>query len=470
MTPETAGPSPSPHARGAGEDALALLRAELGARVDTSPAALDAARADKSGHAAQGLPLAVVNAASVADVQAVMRIATATRTPVVPRGAGTGLAGGANTGGGEISLSVRAMDRVLEVRPDDLLAVVEPGILNADLNAQLEAHGVWWAPDPASRAISTVGGNIATGAGGLLCAKYGVVRDAVLGVDLVLADGRLLHLGHRSVKGVTGLDLTSLVIGSEGTLGVVVGATLKLRRLVEGERVTLTALFDGVRAAAVACAAVTASGVQPAIMELMDATSLAAAHRLLALPVPPAGAAQVTIQTDGPAATDEAREIAAVLQAAGGRVSVAADAAEGEDLLAVRRAMHPAMETLGTTLIEDVSVPRSALPDMFDEIARIERRYGLVIPAVAHAGDGNLHPNFVFDGPEVPPVVWEAAEELFRAALALGGTLTGEHGIGVLKRRWLADELGEDQWALQRDIARVFDPLGILNPGKVFAP
>lgn len=468
MTSATAGPTPSPRGQNAAERTLALLRAELGARVDTSPAALDAARADKSGHAADGLPLAIVHAASVADVQAVMRIATATRTPVVPRGAGTGLAGGANTGGGEISLSVRAMDRIVEVRPDDLLAVVEPGILNADLNARLEAHGVWWAPDPASRAISTVGGNIATGAGGLLCAKYGVVRDAVLGVDLVLADGRLLHLGHRSVKGVTGLDLTSLVIGSEGTLGVVVGATLKLRRLVEGERVTLTALFDGVRAAAVACAAVTASGVQPAIMELMDATSLAAAHRLLALPAPPAGAAQVTIQTDGPVAADEARAIAAVLGAAGGRVSVAADAAEGEELLAVRRSMHPAMETLGTTLIEDVSVPRSALPDMFDEIARIERQYGLVIPAVAHAGDGNLHPNFVFEGPDVPPVVWKAAEDLFRAALALGGTLTGEHGIGVLKRRWLADELGDDQWALQRDIARVFDPLGILNPGKVF--
>ncbi len=450
-------------------DVVAQLRAELGDRVDVSPAALAAARADKSGHAASGSPLAVVHAASVADVRAVMRIATATRTPVVPRGAGTGLAGGANTGGGEIALSLRAMDRVLEIRPDDLLAVVEPGILNADLHALLEPHGVWWAPDPASRAISTVGGNIATGAGGLLCAKYGVVRDAVLGVDLVLADGRLLHLGHRSVKGVTGLDLTSLVIGSEGTLGVVVGATLKLRRLIAGERVTLTALFDGVRDAAAASAAVTASGIQPAIMELMDATSLAAVHSLLSLPVPPPGAAQLTVQTDGPVAADEARAIADVLRALGGRVRVAADDEEGETLLAVRRALHPAMETLGTTLVEDVSVPRSALPAMFDAIARIEREYGLVIPTVAHAGDGNLHPNFVFEGPDVPEVVWTAAEDLFRAALALGGTLTGEHGIGVLKRRWLSDELGDDQWRLQRDIARVFDPLGILNPGKVFA-
>lgn len=449
---------------------LDLLRAELADRIDTDPAALDAARADKSGHAAVGAPVAIVHAASVADVQATMRIATATRTPVVVRGAGTGLAGGANAGAGEIVLSMRAMDRILEVRADDLLAVVEPGILNADLNDALAAHGLWWAPDPASRAISTVGGNIATGAGGLLCAKYGVVRDAVLGVDVVLADGRLLHLGHRSVKGVTGLDLTALVIGSEGTLGVVVGATLKLRRLVPGRTRTLTALFPDVRAAAAAASAVTAAGAQPSIMELMDAACLAAVHRLLSLPAPPAGAAQLTVQTDGPSASDEAEAIAATLAAAGGEVRTARDDADAELLWTIRRSMHPAMEAMGTTLIEDVSVPRSALPAMFDEIARIEREYDLVIPTVCHAGDGNLHPNFVFDGDEVPEVVWRAADDLFRSALRLGGTLTGEHGVGVLKRRWLVDELGADQWELQRQITRVFDPLGILNPGKVFTP
>ena len=454
---------------------ISRLRAALGDRVDTTPVALESARADKSGHAASGTPLAVVNAASVSDVQATMRIATETRTPVVTRGAGTGLAGGANAGSGEIVLSTRGMNRILEVRPDDLLAVVEPGILNGDLNAALAEDDLWWAPDPASRAISTVGGNIATGAGGLLCAKYGVVRDAVLGVDLVLADGRLLQLGHRTVKGVTGLDLTSLVIGSEGTLGVIVGATLKLRRLVPGDVCTLAATFADVRTAAEASAAVTASGAQPAIMELMDAASLAAVHALLKLDPPAPGAAQLTIQTDGPTAAAEAAAIAVVLRSAGGTVLVSHDRAEGERLLAIRRSMHSAMETLGTTLIEDVSVPRSALPAMFDEIARVEREHGMVIPTVAHAGDGNLHPNFVFDGHpgpdgtiEVPPAVWDAADDLFRSALRLGGTLTGEHGIGVLKRRWLADELGDDQWELQRQITRVFDPAGILNPGKVF--
>ena len=458
-------------------DVVDRLRAALGDRVDTTPEALGAARADKSGHAASGLPLAVVNAASVDDVQQTMRIATATRTPVVVRGAATGLAGGANAGEGEIALSLRAMDRILEVRPDDLLAVVEPGILNADLNTALAEHGLWWAPDPASRAISTVGGNIATGAGGLLCAKYGVVRDAVLGVNLVLADGRLLHLGHRTVKGVTGLDLTSLVIGSEGTLGVVVGATLKLRRLVPGEVCTIAATFPDVRAAAVASAAVTASGAQPAIMELMDAHSLAAVHTLLKLDPPTPGAAQLTIQTDGPAAAVEADAIAEVLRAAGGTVALSHDREEGERLLTIRRMMHPAMKSLGTALIEDVSVPRSMLPAMFDEIARVERDHGVTIPTVAHAGDGNLHPNFIFDAEpdehgivEAPEHIWRAADDLFRAALRLGGTLTGEHGVGVLKRRWLADELGDDQWELQRQIKAVFDPLGILNPGKVFAP
>jgi glycolate oxidase len=456
---------------------LERLRTALGDRVDTTPASLAAARADKSGHAASGLPLAVVHARSVEDVQHTLRIATETGTPVVTRGAATGLAGGANAGEGEIALSVRAMDRILEVRPDDLLAVVEPGILNGDLNAALAPHGLWWAPDPASRAISTVGGNIATGAGGLLCAKYGVVRDAVLGVDLVLADGRLLRLGHRTVKGVTGLDLTSLVIGSEGTLGVIVGATLKLRRLVPGEICTIAATFPDVRTAAEASAAVTASGVQPAIMELMDAASLAAVHALLQLAPPTPGAAQLTIQTDGPGAVTEADAIAGVLRDAGGVVTLSHDREEGERLLAIRRSMHPAMETLGTTLIEDVSVPRSALPAMFDEIARVEREHGVSIPTVAHAGDGNLHPNFVFQAEpdefgvvEAPAYIWDAADDLFRAALRLGGTLTGEHGVGVLKRRWLADELGADQWELQRQITRVFDPAGILNPGKVFAP
>ncbi|WP_195907894.1 FAD-binding oxidoreductase [Microbacterium gorillae] len=445
-----------------------MLRAELGERVDTSPAARAAARTDRSGQRSAGDPIAVVHATDVSDVQATMRIASATGTPVVPRGAGTGLAGGANSDVGEISLSLAGMTRIHEIAPDDLLAVVEPGILNADLNTALAEHGVWWAPDPASRAISTVGGNIATGAGGLLCAKYGVVRDAVLGVDVVLADGELVRFGHRTVKGVTGLDLTALMIGSEGTLGVIVGATLKLRRLPTGIVHSIAAVFSDVRAAAAGTAAVTAAGLSPAIMELMDATSLRAVHALLDLPAPAAGSVQVTAQTDGPDAAEEARRIGEILASAGASVEVSDDPDRAEELLVIRRSMHPAMESLGTALIEDVSVPRSAMPDMFDAIARIEREHGLVIPVVAHAGDGNLHPNFICDGPDIPPEVWRAADEMFRVALALGGTLTGEHGVGVLKAHWLREELGDRQWELQRGIKTLFDPQNILNPGKVF--
>lgn len=450
-------------------DVVSQLRSALGERVDTSNTAREAARADRSGHVAPARPLAVVHAESVEDIRVTMRIATATGTPVVPQGAMTGLAGGGNAGAGEIALSTRRMTRILEVSPDDLLAVVEPGIINADLNTQLAAHGLWWAPDPASRDISTVGGNIATGAGGLLCAKYGVVRDAVLGLDVVLADGRLIRTGHRSVKGVTGLDLTALMIGSEGRLGVVVGATLKLRRLVPGTVCTVQATFPSVRQAAAASAAVTASGVQPSILELMGAMPLEASYRYLGFTPPPAGSSQLMIQTDGVAAIDEAHAIAGVLRAAGGVVAVTDDPAEGERMLDVRRAANPAIGRLGTVLIEDVSVPRSRLAEMFDEIARVERDHGVVIPTIAHAGDGNLHPSFVFTGEVVPDHIWAAADDMFRSAIRLGGTLTGEHGIGVLKSRWLADELGEDQWQLQREITRVFDPLGILNPGKVFA-
>lgn len=447
---------------------VALLEA-LGSAVSTDAIVLAAMRADKSGHRTAAPPLALVTATSVEQVQQTLRIASAHGTPVVTRGAGTGLAGGAIGGRGEIVLSTLAMNRILEINAADELAVVEPGIINAELNAQLAPHGLWFTPDPASRAISTVGGNIATNAGGLLCAKYGVTRDSVLGLVVVLADGRLLRLGHRSVKGVTGLDLTALMVGSEGLLGVIVEATVRLRRLVAGPTPTIGAYFDSVRAAAEASAAVTAAGIRPAVMELVDGPSLDAIGALLGLEL--RGAAYLLVQTDGPGAEAEAAAVLELVRSLGGRAEMTTDAGEAERLLAIRRAMHPAMERLGTTLIEDVSVPRSALPAMFDAIADIERRHGIRIPTIAHAGDGNLHPNFIYDAgvdDEVPAHIWAAADEMFQAAIALGGTLTGEHGIGVLKRRWLRDELGDAQFELQQQIKNVFDPSGILNPGKVF--
>jgi glycolate oxidase len=454
-----------------GTDVRTRLAEVLGNFVSIEESELDAARADRSGHVSATRPLAIVHAQSIEHVQQVMRIAHETATPVVTRGAGTGLAGGAIASEGEIVLSTLAMDRLLEVSVDDELAVVQPGILNADLNAQLAPYGLWFAPDPASRAISTVGGNIATNAGGLLCAKYGVTREAVLGLKVVLSDGRMLELGHRTVKGVTGLDFTALMIGSEGTLGVIVEATVKLRPLVVGPVPVISANFATVEEAARAAAVITSSGLHPAIMELIGESAMAAIAAHLGIAHP--GGSQLIIQLDGAGAAVEADAVLAVIRSLAGTAEVSVDPLEGERLLAIRRSFHPAMSAAGTVLIEDVCVPRSKLPAMFAAIGEIEERYGITIPTVAHAGDGNLHPNFILekgtgDGDDVPDAIWSAADEMFLAALRLGGTLTGEHGIGILKRRWLRDELGDDQLELQRQVKAVFDPLGILNPGKVF--
>ena len=443
------------------------LAAALGSAVSFEPADLEEMRADRSGHASSAPPLALVTARDIEDVQATMRIASAHQVPVVPRGAGTGVAGGAIGGAGEIVLSTLAMTKILEINADDELAVVQPGILNDDLNVALAAHGLWFAPDPASKAISTVGGNIATNAGGLLCAKYGVTREAVLGLKVVLADGRLMTLGHRTVKGVTGYDLTALMVGSEGTLGVIVEATLKLRALPVGPGATIGAYFTTIEQAAAASAAVTAARLRPAAMELIDQVALTGIGEYLGLDLGSRGS-YLLVQLDGAAAAQEAEAAVGIIRSLGGDAEITTVEAESERLFAIRRDFYPAMAVKGTVLVEDVAVPRSQLPAMFAAITEIGKKYGMVIPTVAHAGDGNLHPNFIYQGAEVPSAVWDAADELFLACLRLGGTLTGEHGVGILKRRWLKDELGEDQVTLQRELKRVFDPQGILNPGKVF--
>lgn len=446
----------------------------LGTAVTTDPGELDRVRADKSGQQSGGSPAALVNARSVEDVQATLRIASAHRRPVVPRGAGTGLSGGAIGDSGEIVLSVAAMDRILEINPVDELAVVQPGIINQALNDALAPHNLWFAPDPASKAISTVGGNIATNAGGLLCAKYGVTREAVLALKVVTADGTLLQLGRRSVKGVTGLDVTALMIGSEGILGVIVEATVKLRPLPPGGKTTLGGYFASIETASAACTEIIAAGLRPAVLELLDATALEAISRHLELGESASGRPYLLVQFDEFNTEDRGQQCLEILRAAGGEVELTTDDARSEHLFGIRRAFHAALEKQGAVLIEDVAVPRSALPAMFAEIRRISEKHGVPIPTVAHAADGNLHPNFVFEAstaeigaPDgVPERIWMAAHELFSAAMALGGTLTGEHGVGLLKRRWVEQELGPELLEIQRQIKHVFDPLGILNPGK----
>jgi glycolate oxidase len=455
------------------------LGVALGDAVTFESAELEPYRTDRSGWTSPEHPLAAVRARSLEDVQATMRAATAHRVPVVPRGAGTGLAGGAIGTEGAIVLDVSGMRRILEIDPADEIAVVEPGVVTDDLAAALAEHDLWWPPDPASRAISTVGGNIATNAGGLLCAKYGVTRESVLGLAVVLADGTLIRLGRRTVKGVTGYDLTALLIGSEGTLGVVVEATLKLRRRSADPVVTIGATFDSVVDGAAAAAAIMAAGLRPAALELLDAASCAAIDAHLAATAPPgryptlAGrGAFLLVRTDSAAASAEAELAARLIGEVGGDVTHTDDPEAGERLLEVRRSAHAAYARLGDVLIEDVCVPRSALPAMFAATERIAAEHGLAIPTLAHAGDGNLHPNVVVPASmphepgELPEAVWRAGDALFEAAIALGGTLTGEHGVGLLKRRWLERELGTDVLALTARIKAAFDPLNLLNPGK----
>ncbi|MEV7648859.1 FAD-linked oxidase C-terminal domain-containing protein [Arthrobacter sp. NPDC089319] len=451
-------------------DVVEQLAAALPGQVQTDPGLLEACRTDRSGHVADGSPLALVQARSIEDVQTVCRITHQHDVPVVTRGAGTGLAGGGIAGAGEIVLSTAFMNRILEVSTANQLAVVEPGILNGDLNRELAKQGMWWPPDPASKDISTVGGNIAMNAGGLLCAKYGVTREAVLALKVVLADGRLISVGHRTVKGVTGYDLCALMIGSEGTLGVIVEATLKLRPVVAGTVATIAAFFDSVDQGAAAAARITAAGLQPAMMELLDARTLECVSRYTGVDLISRGNSYFLIQCDGPAAEADAAAMAAIIGQEGGRAEITTDPEEAALLVDVRRQGFPSLEAMGTLLVEDVAVPRDAMTAVFAKVAELEAKYQVMIPTTCHAGDGNLHPSFVFSGDTVPDAVWAAADELFSYALTLGGTLSGEHGIGVLKRRWLGDELGTEQLELQRQIKAVFDPRNLLNPGKVFAP
>jgi glycolate oxidase len=440
--------------------------------VVVDPVVLAAAAVDRSGIRLPGTPLAVVYPESVAHVQTVLRSATAFAVPVVPRGRGTGLSGGATVPDGALVLSTERLDRILEIAPDDEIAVVEPGVITADLDRAAAAHGLMYAPDPASWEISSIGGNIATNAGGLRCTKYGVTREAVLALTVVLADGTLLHTGHRTIKGVTGFDLTGLFVGSEGTLGIVVQATVRLRpRPVRTS--TLTAFFPSASAAAAGVLAVVRSRVQASLLEFLDTGALRAIDLAQRTDLADRGTALLIAQTDGYGAELEAQALSAALTAAGATVTVL-DEPEAARYLWLRRSGR-GVPTDSWSIGEDVAVPRSALGAMLERIGRIGAEFDLTVAVVAHAGDGNLHPlltapRTAADGNQPPVRLAQAADALVRAALELGGTISGEHGIGIAKRPWLRSELGDASLQLQRELARVFDPGRILVPHTWLAP
>ena len=436
-------------------------------RFITDAEALRGYRHDRSGWAPEGQPSAVVFPESADEVAAVLRAAHAAKVPVVPRGAGTGLAGAATAVDGEIVLSTARLNRIVELSAEDEVAVVEPGVITADLDRAAAEYGLCYAPDPGSVDICTIGGNIATNAGGLRCAKYGVTRQSVLGLDVVLADGRRIETGGRTVKGVTGYDLTGLFVGSEGTLGVVVGATLRLLPRPTSTA-TVSAFFDAIETAASAVARVREHRVRPAIAELLDAAVLAAVDAAQGTDFSARGGALLLVQTDGAGAAAEADIVRRAIEPLASAVAITADPDEAAELLRARRLALPSLERLGRVLIEDIAVPRSRLAEAVRAVTAIAEQHGVRVATLAHAADGNLHPIFVLDEPTgpVPEPVWAAAAEVFQTALKLGGTLTGEHGVGLLKRQWVAEELGEQSVTLQRQIKQTLDPHGILNPGK----
>ncbi len=453
-------------------DLLADLRAGLPAdAVLTDPDVTASYAHDMASFCAAGTPAVVVLPRTVEQVQHVMRTATGHRVPVVPQGARTGLSGGANASEGCVVLSLVKMDRILEIDPVDRVAVVEPGVVNAVLSRAVNAHGLYYPPDPSSWESCTIGGNIGTASGGLCCVKYGVTAEYVLGLEVVLADGRLLTTGRRTAKGVAGYDLTRLFVGSEGSLGIVVKAVLALKPQPPAQLV-LAAEFPSSDAACAAVCAIMERGHTPSLLELMDRTTVQAVNRMARMGLPETTEALLLCAFDTPDPAADLAAVGALCTAAGAtEVVPAADAAESELLLQARRLSLTALETLRpATMIDDVCVPRTRLAEMLAGTTAIAEKYALTIGVCAHAGDGNTHPVVCFDHTDEDESrrARESFDAIMALGLSLGGTITGEHGVGVLKKEWLARELGPVGLELQREIKRVFDPLGLLNPGKLF--
>ena len=463
----------------------ALGRGLPDGRLVIDPDVLAAISHDDAEWAPVGRAVAGVRARTEDEVRHVVVTCAEFGAPVVPRGAGTGLSGGANATDGCVVLDLSRMNQVLEIDRDNMTCVVQPGVVNNDLKATLAGHGLWYPPDPASAPWSTIGGNVATNAGGLCCLKYGVTRDYVLGLRVVAgavpaaagygtqatAYGDVVRLGRRTSKGVAGLDLTGLVVGSEGTLGVVTEVTLRLRPALAGTPRTVVGAFGDLVSAGEAVSLITRRGLSPSVLELLDRACLTAVEewKHLGLEADAAALLLARVDTQGDSGKEEADALVAAMTSAGARwAAQSTDDTEAEALFDARRLAYPALERLGPVLTEDVCVPRSAVPVMLSRIEAIAARHGVTIATIAHAGDGNLHPLLVTPpGDDAARLAAQAAfEEFLDAAIELGGTVSGEHGIGLLKRDGMRRELDPGALAMQEAVRRALDPLGIFNPGK----
>ena len=417
-------------------------------------------------------PDATVLVESAEEVRRVFAVATRYRVPVVPIAARSGKSGGSLALRGGIGVSLERMNRILEVRAEDLTARVEPGVITGVFQAEVERQGLFYPPDPNSLDLCTIGGNVAENAGGPRALKYGVTREYVLGLTVVIPTGEILRLGRRTIKGVAGYDLAALLVGSEGTLGIVTEVTVKL---LPRPRAVATGLvcFGDVATAARAVSRVLAEGVVPRCLELIDDVSVQAIAKGSPFTLPPGAGAALLLETDGndpeQVLGEMARAAEALKEDAAGEVIVAQNESQRRDIWETRKHLSVSLRQLKPhKLSEDIVVPRSKIPEMVARSREIGRKYGLLVATYGHAGDGNLHANVLFASESERPRVEEAVAEILRAAVDLGGTITGEHGVGLAKRDFLEYEQGKDLVALQRRVKAVFDPLGILNPGKIF--
>jgi glycolate oxidase len=448
----------------------AIDRACGSGSVITDPDLLEAHSHDQSEVPWQA-PAAVVRPRSAEQVASILRSASSHGVPVVPRGGGTGRVGGAVPVPGAIVLASDGMAGLVEIARDDLIAVVEPGMVLGDLHRAVEAEGLFYGPDTNSLDSCMLGGNIGTNAGGPRTLKYGPTRDWVLGLQAVTMDGTVLELGKRTSKGVTGYDLTSLLVGSEGTLAVVTRATVKLVPAPESV-VTLLVFVPDVVAAGHVVGAAFSEGILPRCVELLDPFALDIVRPQAGVAVPEGAQAMLLVELDGPEPLLETQleRCGEAMMAAGAvEVLVAKDSTERDRLWAARRELsHSLRRTANHKLSEDVVVPRTRIPDLLSRCARLAERSGIRMPTYGHAGDGNLHVNFLWDDPAQRFAVDRAIHALFERVVELGGTLTGEHGIGVLKAPYLPLEQSAPLIALQERIKDQFDPQGLLNPGKIF--
>jgi len=420
----------------------------------------------------KGRPEAAVWASTREQVSAVLRLANQEKFPVIARGAGTGLSGMAVPNRGGLVLDLSRMNKIVRISIEDRLAVVQPGVVYAQLERALAPHSFFFPPDPASGMVSTLGGNVATNAGGVKGAKYGVTKDYVLALEVVLADGRILHTGSKCMKSVSGYDLTRLFVGSEGTLGVVTEITLKINPK-PGLASTAMATFDDVEDAGRAVSQIMHSGILPSVLEVIDRYTLMAINENTDLNLPEV-AAILLAEADGHTNEETAYQLAKIIdifkQNGASLVREAASQEEADALWTARKSAYAVMTRINNNLlVEDLSVPMSRVPEMLKAIADIQAKYDLKIPTVGHIGDGNLHPTISFDGTDPDQVdrVEEATNELFRKVMDLGGTLTGEHGIGLDKARFMCLEHDEVALGVMRSVKRLFDPNNILNPGKM---